>query len=132
MWWAMRLEVYYDGWCPLCTRVRERLDRLDWLGLLTFRSIREPGVAAALGVPAERLEQRMYVRAWPSGRLADGIWAVAAVAARVPALMPLWPFIQLLAWLGVGQRLYDWIASRRAIVPVGNCDGEACSVHRPR
>jgi predicted DCC family thiol-disulfide oxidoreductase YuxK len=124
-----RIEVYYDGWCPLCTALRNRLERLDWLGRLQWRSIRDQGVAAALGVPAERLEQRMHVRDPRTGIVVDGIWAVAAVATRLPALMPLWPVVAGAAAVGLGQPLYDYIASRRAIVPVGQCTDQQCQIH---
>jgi predicted DCC family thiol-disulfide oxidoreductase YuxK len=123
------IAVYYDGWCPVCTAVRHRVSRLDWLGLLRWQSIREPGSAALRGVPAERLEQRMHVRDLSTGRVYDGIWAVAALAARVPALMPLWPGVAAAAALGFGQPLYDWVASRRTIVPVGHCDDAGCQIH---
>jgi predicted DCC family thiol-disulfide oxidoreductase YuxK len=123
--------VYYDGWCPLCTAIRTRLERLDWLGRLRFVSIREPGVEQESGIPLERLAKRMAVR-WPeSGRTAEGIDAVAAIAARVPALILLWPFVKVASLTPAGQALYDYIASRRAIVPVGNCEDGACSIHRP-
>lgn len=124
------LTVYYDGWCPMCTGIKERLERLDWLHRLSFRSIREPGVEAEAGVPLERMVKRMAVR-WASGRTAEGIDAVVAIAARVPALMPLWPVFAVAALTPAGQSVYDYVGSRRKIVPVGHCEDGACSVHRP-
>ncbi|MDB4893756.1 MAG: hypothetical protein JWN15_18 [Firmicutes bacterium] len=126
------IEVYYDGWCPLCTALRARLERLDWLGRLQWRSIREEGTAAALGVPMARLEQRMHVRHPQTGIVVDGIWAVAAVAARLPALAPLWPVVAGAAAAGLGQPMYDYIAARRAIVPVGQCADQQCQIHHQR
>jgi predicted DCC family thiol-disulfide oxidoreductase YuxK len=114
----------------LCTATKERLSRLDRLGRLQFVSIREPGAAAEATVPLERLERRMFVKDRHSGRLAEGIEAVAAIARLVPALMPLWPLLTLSARLGVGQRVYDWIAARRTIVPVGQCESGSCPIHR--
>ncbi|HLN60505.1 MAG TPA: DUF393 domain-containing protein [Symbiobacteriaceae bacterium] len=125
------LTVYYDGWCPMCTGIKERLERLDWLHRLTFRSMREPGAEAEAGVPLDRLVKRMAVR-WESGRTAEGIDAVAAIAARVPALMPLWPVFAVAALTPVGQRVYDCVGARRTIIPVGACEDGACSVHRDR
>lgn len=128
---ARNIQVYYDGWCPMCNAIRSRIERLDWLNQVSFRSIREPGVMEELGVSAERLEQRMHVRHSGSGQVEDGIYAVAAIAARVPLFMPLWPFVRLAAAVGLGQPLYDFIASRRAIVPVGHCNNGICEIHHP-
>lgn len=126
------IEVYFDGWCPVCTGFRDRIGRLDWLGQITFRSMRDPGVAAETGVPAEELARRMYARDPQSGQLWAGVDAFAAVAARVPLLVPLWPLIRLSSVLGLGQRLYDYVAARRVIIPVGNCEDGSCSIHAPK
>jgi len=53
-------------------------------------------------------------------------YAVAAIAARVSLLMALWPALRLAAAAGFGQALYDAIASRRSVVPVGACDEAGC------
>lgn len=121
--------VYYDSWCPLCTRVRQRLGQLDWLKLLRFASIRDQEAVRELGVPMDHLERRMHVRNLRTGAVTDGIHAVSAIAARVPLLMPLWPGVALSARLGLGQQAYDFLASRRSIVPVGHCDETGCSIH---
>jgi len=124
------LTVYYDGWCPLCQAIHHRLIRVDWLDRLQFVSMREPGVVDSLGVPAERLAARMHVRYNRTGHLVDGIDAVAAIAAQVPPLWPLWPVIRLSALTGLGGWLYDWVAARRVIIPVGACDEHGCPIHR--
>ena len=37
-----RLIVYYDGWCPWCTRAARWCRRLDWLNRLELCSFRPP------------------------------------------------------------------------------------------
>jgi len=118
--------VFYDGWCPLCTTARRRLERLDWLGRLRFVSIRDPGVAERAGIPPERLAARLHVQFVRTGRWAEGIWAVAAIAARLPLLWPLWPLLVLAGLSGLGQPVYDFVARRRAIVPAGQCEEHGC------
>lgn len=120
------LTVYYDEWCPLCRGIRSRLERLDWLGRLTYASTRAPGVVATLGVTAEALERQMHVRDLRSGRVLAGIDAVGAITAQLPLLMPLWPLIRLSAALGFGGWAYAFIASRRAVVPTGGCEHGEC------
>lgn len=126
----MRLEIYYDGWCPVCTATARRLGRLDWLGRLTFRSIRDEAAVRASGIAPAELERRMYARSPVTGKTAGGIDAIAAIAARLPLLMPLWPLLRLSSLIGVGQRVYDWVASRRTIVPIGHCVNGACTLPR--
>ncbi len=130
---APSVTVYYDGWCPLCSGIQDRLLRMDWLGKLAFASMREPGVAESLGVPAGRLAERMHVRVHRTdgtGQVVDGIQAVLAIAARIPLLWPLWPLIWLSAVTSLGGWLYDLIAARRTIIPVGACDENGCPIHR--
>lgn len=124
------IEVYYDSWCPICTAARRRVERLDWLGLIRFQSTRDPAATAALGVTAEQLEERMHARHLHNGKVVDGIWALVAVFARVPLLMPLWPLVTGVAYLGFGQALYDWVARRRTVIPVGACNDVSCNIHR--
>ena len=35
------LVVYYDETCDFCTRIAQRLDRINWLGRVRFREARE-------------------------------------------------------------------------------------------
>lgn len=123
-----RLQVYYDDWCPLCTALRDRLLRLDWLGRLSFCPIRPPALLPPGLTPADAAA-RMHAIDPATGRFIAGIDAVAAVSARLPLLWPLWPGLRLLSAIGLGQAAYDFIASRRAILPAGNCDGDACPIH---
>lgn len=126
---SVQLEVYYDGWCSICTGIRDRLERLDRRGRLAFCSMREEGVPERVGVPAEALAARMHVRDLRSGRVAEGITAVRLLAATLPTLWPLWPAIWVSEKVGLGGWLYDWIAARRPIVPVGHCKDGACPIH---
>lgn len=128
---GQRLTVYYDGWCPLCQGIRARIERVDWLGKIEFASMREPGVPESLGVDGQRLAERMHARHPRTGRVVEGIEAVAAIAARVPLLWPLWPLFKLSALTGLGNALYDAIARRRTVIPVGVCEDGACPIHRP-
>lgn len=124
-----QITVYYDGWCPLCTGSKRRIEQWDWLDLIRFVSIRDPGAAASIGVDLALLEKRMYGR-YPSGGTVNGIGAIAAIALRVPAFLPLWPLLALSRLLGLGNWIYDQIAARRTIVPVGQCNEDACPIHR--
>lgn len=121
-----RVEVFYDGWCPLCQGIKQRLERLDWLHHLEFTSFRDHAVAEALGVPPEALAERMYARVRKTGQVVSGVDAFAAIAAHVPLLWPAFPLIWLAARIGIGAWLYEFVARRRTILPAGQCDLPGC------
>lgn len=129
---SAKLEVYYDGWCPICTGAKDRLERMDRRGRIVFRSMRDPGVAEQVGVPAAALAARMHGRSVATGRVVSGITAVRWVAASLPSLWPSVPLLWLAEKTGVGGPLYDWIAARRPIIPVGHCEDGACPIHQPK
>ncbi len=112
--------VLYDGWCTLCRRSIATLERLDLLRMLRPISFRDAGVLERLGLDRHRAAARLH--AWAAGapRPADGIDAVILIASRLPPLWPLLPVLWLAARLGWGQRLYDWLAARRTIIPAGH------------
>lgn len=112
----------------MCTATRQRLSRLDWMGQLQFVSFRDLEAKALPGIAPERLAARLHVRYDRTGRVAEGIWALAAIAARLPLLWPLWPLVVAAGLIGLGQSAYDFIARRRRIVPVGQCDEVGCDI----
>lgn len=128
-----QLEVYYDEWCPLCAAIRRRLERWDWLHALRFRSIRDGQTVSEMmsrGISPDALEARMHVRCAGSGKIDSGIAAVLRLCSRVPLLMILCPAIWATIKLGFGERMYDWIAARRMIVPAGGCLEDGCNLDR--
>ncbi|MDR6225754.1 DCC1-like thiol-disulfide oxidoreductase family protein [Desmospora profundinema] len=120
------VTVFYDGWCPFCQRSMQRLQRWDWLHRLSFLSFRDPEVIEQYGLDPERLEQRMHTRQVRNGRVEEGIHSVWVIARQVPLLWGMVPFLWLATVMGVGQWVYDWIAARRTVIPVGGCDGAGC------
>lgn len=123
------MVVYFDEWCPICRATRDRLARMDRGGRLRFRSARHPAVAAELGVSPEALASHMHVKT-DSGQVLSGFPAVVAIARVLPPLWPVWPFMVIAHWLGIGAVLYAWVARNRRIVPVGSCEDGACPIHR--
>jgi predicted DCC family thiol-disulfide oxidoreductase YuxK len=123
------ITVFHDGWCPLCTAVSERTKKLDARKKVQFVSFREPTVVADYALSPEllmKMEARLYVHDGKDWH--EGISAVLKLARQIPHYWPLVPFIQLPIWTGAGQRLYDFIASRRSIVPTGHCTNGICEI----
>lgn len=120
------IEVYYDGFCPLCQGVKKRLERVDAFRLLHFKDFRTEDYSLPLGVSNLELAERMHVRNAGSGKLSVGVYAFAVISTRLPVFWFLVPFIYLSIALGLGQLCYDFIAKRRLIIPVGQCDENGC------
>nr|WP_028401014.1 DUF393 domain-containing protein [Ectobacillus panaciterrae] len=123
------MTVFYDAWCPLCTAVSERTKKLDVQRKVKFISFREPTVAADYALSPEllkKMEDRLYV--YDGKKWHEGIYAVRKLAKQIPYYWLLVPFVQLSIWIGMGQRLYDFIASRRSIVPTGHCTDGVCEI----
>lgn len=125
---APRALVFIDGWCAQCraaARVLARLDRRHRLLVLSFRDderYRDAGLT-----PAD-LQASMYVVEVATGRAHGGYRAVQVLARLLPPLWPLRPVLALAKWTGQGDRLYDYLAARRRIIP----DPRVCAIpHAP-
>ncbi|MDR7523202.1 MAG: DCC1-like thiol-disulfide oxidoreductase family protein [Armatimonadota bacterium] len=126
--WLVRrlgLIVFYDGWCPLCTRSVRWLAALDLLSLVQFVSLRDPGVLERYGVDAGDAARRMQC-VGRSGKVREGADTLIAIAVRSPVLLPVLPLLVAGRLIG-GQRCYDAVASRRFVLVPGACEGH-CDV----
>ena len=120
---SYKMIVFYDGWCPFCIKSVQRLKRMDFYGLIKFKSFRESGVIEDYQLDLRKLEKRMHSTDL-KGEIKEGIFSFIQISKR---LLPLWPFLPLLylgLFMGIGQKVYDSIASSRSIIPSGKCDEE--------
>ncbi|MDG4656298.1 DUF393 domain-containing protein [Ectobacillus antri] len=126
------LTVFYDSWCPLCNGVTEQTRRLDRRQRVVFISFRDENVVKSYQLSEDmlrKMEQRLFVY---DGEWQEGIYAVKRLAKEVPTYWLLIPFIQLAITFGFGQRVYDYIASRRSIVPTGHCQEGVCPIGKAK
>lgn len=129
-----RLRLYYDGYCPFCRASARLIGRLDWLGRIDLVSFRHDNSYLQLGISADALEEAMHVidlRAAPV--IYAGYPAVVAVVRNLPLLWPLWPIAWAAGRLGLGARIYRWLARNRIIVPdASHCAGGVCQLPAER
>ncbi|WP_165364299.1 thiol-disulfide oxidoreductase DCC family protein [Sporolactobacillus sp. THM19-2] len=123
---ADKLIILYDNWCPLCVGIKNHLEKLDWLSRLKLIGFRDQENLKDLAADGKNLAKRLHVISGKTSEIFSGIDAVMAITLRVPLLLPAWPVLYLLNKMGLGSRLYDWIATRRKIIPVGRCKDENC------
>lgn len=100
----VKVEVWYDGSCPLCQREIALIQRLDWRGAIRFSDITD-GTAAC---PVERSVLLARFHAREAGVLLSGAAAFAAMWRAVPLL---WPLGQA-ARLPLIGRLLEWAYGR--------------------
>ncbi|SFX35778.1 Predicted thiol-disulfide oxidoreductase YuxK, DCC family [Thermoactinomyces sp. DSM 45891] len=118
--------VFYDGWCPFCISSIERFKKWDALGRLEFVSFRDGTVTQDYGLDIKKLEVRIHSLDIRYDKLEDGIDTMIKISRNIPLLWVFVPFLCLSVKIGLGQKIYDWIASRRTIIPAGNCNDKGC------
>ena len=120
--------VLYDGQCPLCQRSVAVLKRLDWRKRLAFQDARDREHLPESQVPLdpERLLQEMHVLTPDRKRVYAGFRAFRWMAARLPLLWALVPFLYLPGVPWLGQKIYLCVAKNRfKLVP---CHDGVCTL----
>ncbi|MEH7109299.1 thiol-disulfide oxidoreductase DCC family protein [Bacillus sp. JJ1764] len=125
---SLKMVVFYDNWCSLCIAIKEKIQRLDWFGLIEMIGIREKGIEKEISVPLEDLEKKMYAVIKRNGKYVSGLDAFISISARIPMFFVLWPFLIISSKLGIGHIVYRYISEHRTIVPVGKCDDSFCKL----
>lgn len=109
-----RIELFYDGACPVCQRQVAFLKRRDTEGILCFTDITTPGFVPDGGKRYEALLARVHARL-PDGTFVEGIEVFrrvyAALGYRRSAAISRWPGIRTL--LDVAYRTFARHRPRR-------------------
>jgi predicted DCC family thiol-disulfide oxidoreductase YuxK len=91
---AQRLQVFYDGGCPVCSReiafyrARPGADGFEWV------DVQRPGESLGTGLSREAALARLHVRL-PDGTLLSGAAAFAAMWRNMPGFQWLGRWLQL-------------------------------------
>ena len=124
--------VIYDGDCGICSRTRQTVEALDWLGTMRWISSHSDE-ADAFGFPREQLDRAVVIVT--AGSAADGWNAVKQIVVRLPltylvgAALVRWkpwsvlPIAVLLSPLfnPLGDRGYAFVAENRDRLPGSTC-----------
>lgn len=127
-----KIIVFYDGWCPVCTSIKNKLHKMDYFRMLCLVSFRDSSLVQAYKLDYSELEQRMHIVSINEPhKVQRGIDAISQISTRIPQLWFVAPFILLFRIIGIGSYMYDFLASKRTVIPVGNCD-DSCEIHPNR
>ncbi len=122
------VEVFYDGYCPLCRREIDMLRRWDKPERIRFTDIASPGFdAASVGVAMPALMAEIHGRT-PDGEIIQGV----EVFRRLYAAVGFGWLVAPTRWPGVRQTLdlaYHFFARYRLRL-TGRCGAgdETCSI----
>ena len=125
----MSATLFYDGFCPYCTATARAVRRLDLLRRIRVVSFRHSAEYAQYGITAEALEEAMHLVLHHAGghTVYRGYAAVVGVVRQLPPLWISLPLLWLLGAVGLGDRVYRWLAANRIIVPDSqHCADGAC------
>jgi predicted DCC family thiol-disulfide oxidoreductase YuxK len=124
-----KLIVFYDGWCPLCQKAKKSIESADKRKRIVLLSFRDPEVQDHFEIDLEKADKRIFSINEINSKSYYGIHTIVQIAKRIPKFRIAVPFLYISILLGFGQKVYDYIASKRNIVPVGQCDEHGCPVH---
>src|SRR5262245_16580109 len=118
-----RIQVLYDGQCPLCRRTVRVLGFFDLFARLEFLDFRRLDLAVynllhKLALTIQDLDREMYVIS--RGQAYIGYYGYRILAFALPAFWPLslLLFLPVVSW--VGERVYGYIARNR--LALVHCD----------
>lgn len=134
------LLVFYDNWCPLCSKTMQVYNRLDWFGWISFMPCREESLLEQYNIDQQQAIIRMMAirykkkkRVTEANRVItpiqyEGIDTIIQMSARIPILWPVVPILWSFRKVGLGTWVYDWIASKRRIIPIRQCETDVCLI----
>ena len=124
-----KLEVLYDGHCPMCIRSMTFLRYFDWYDRITYSdvTVRWPSLSAQrdIGFSLSDALREMYLLL-PDGSVRKGFFAFREMMWRMPLL---WPFLVIFyvpMAETIGPKIYHFVARRR--LRIERCTHETCSI----
>lgn len=119
-----KLTVFYDNWCPNCSRFIKIVKKLDWLNLVESKELRNEQSKQFSLIDYEKATKQM---ASFNGKWNYGYSSLFFIFIRLPILWILFPIIFLLKITGIGQILYIQLAINRKIIPL-HCNEKTCEI----
>jgi predicted DCC family thiol-disulfide oxidoreductase YuxK len=117
------LKVYYDDWCPNCTRFMKFIKKIDVFNLIIFKKLRDQNLSE--GINLKEAEKKM------ASTVDESVWnygykSLYEVFKRIPFFWLFVPVLYVLKLTTLGDFLYDELALKRKIIPM-HCD-EHCEI----
>jgi predicted DCC family thiol-disulfide oxidoreductase YuxK len=120
-----KLIIFYDNWCPNCTRFNKIVKKLDWFNLIDSKQLRNnQDIKQFKNLNLELATQQMasYTNNWNYGFV-----SIFFILSRLPIFCIFIPILFILKITGFGQFLYKELAIKRKIIPL-HCDENSCII----
>lgn len=127
-----KVIIFYDSFCPVCSNSMGIIKKLDTRHKFQYETIRDNSVLERYHINKEAAEKRMHTIRLKDRKTETGIFSIQRILKQLPLFWVFVPFLQLSIWAGAGSRLYDWLAERRTILPVGGCEGGSCPIPKQK
>lgn len=117
--------VFYDNYCPNCTRFVNLIQKLDWLKLVEAKQLRNSkDINLVVGISKTLAEKQM---ASFDGKWSYGYTTLFKIFVRIPIFWFFTPLFWFLKISGIGQIIYKELALKRKIIPI-HCDENSCQI----
>ncbi len=113
----MKLIIFFDGGCPFCITSARFISRMDWFRQIDLVDLHQWEILDEYEIDPEKAQQRIQVRT-KSGRVLEGLHGITYASKFLPLIWPFIPLMKISLWIGLGEKVYDWIAKHRLIFPV--------------
>ncbi|WP_204345360.1 DCC1-like thiol-disulfide oxidoreductase family protein [Psychroserpens algicola] len=118
-----KLKVYYDDWCPNCTKFMKFINKIDVLSLIVFKKLRSSSPSD--GIDLKEAEKKM-ASTINGDMYYYGYKSIYEIFKRVPLFWFFIPILFILKFTKAGDFLYNELALKRKIIPI-HCD-EHCEI----
>lgn len=119
------LIIFYDNYCPNCTKFSKLVQKLDWLKLIEIKQLRnELHTNSFRSIDLELAKQQMatYATTWHYGYN-----SLFFIFARLPLFWIFIPILYILKITKLGQLMYSELALKRKIIRI-HCDAKKCGI----
>jgi predicted DCC family thiol-disulfide oxidoreductase YuxK len=120
-----KLIIFYDNFCPNCTKFSKLIQKMDWLKLIEIKQLRnESHTNSASGIDLGLAKQQMasFGIKWNYGYN-----SLYLIFTRLPLFWLFLPILFILKITRLGQIIYNELALKRKIIPI-HCDEKVCDL----
>jgi predicted DCC family thiol-disulfide oxidoreductase YuxK len=120
-----KLIIFYDNWCPYCTKFANQIQKWDIVNLIQIRQLRNQhhtGVFPDIDLALAQKQMASFDGQWNYGYN-----SIYLILMRLPFFIWLFPVLYFLKITTIGQFLYIQLALKRKIIPI-HCNEDSCEI----
>jgi predicted DCC family thiol-disulfide oxidoreductase YuxK len=121
-----KLIIFYDDWCPYCSKFANQIQKWDVLKRIQIRQLRNrnhTGVFQNINLVLAKQQMASY----KGGKWYYGYNTIYSILIRLPFFIWMFPVLYLFKITTIGQFLYTQLALKRKIIPI-HCNENSCEI----